>query len=284
MSQCGLFEGFVGVFDSGVGGLSVWREVVRQLPHEDVLYLADQAHVPYGFRSLQEVRGFSEGVTRFLLERGAKIVVVACNTASAAALRHLREIFPDIPIVGMELALKPAVERTKTGVVGVLATQAAFQGELFTSLMDRYAHDVRVVTQVGVGLVEAVEAGAWDLRETELLLLDCLEPLVAAGADQLVLGCTHYPFLRPAIERIVGGRMAVIDPAPAVARQTARVLAGLGLGADQHRAGEHTFCTSGDVVHFAAMLEQMIPPSARQGGWEVRAVCWQKGRLELCGE
>ncbi|MBN1813136.1 MAG: glutamate racemase [Anaerolineae bacterium] len=284
MSHRGLFEGFVGVFDSGVGGLSVWREIARQLPHEGVLYLADQAHVPYGSRSLQEVCGFSEGITRFLLERGAKIVVVACNAASAAALHHLRKLFPDTPIVGMEPALKPAVERTKTGVVGVLATQAAFQGELFASLMDRYAHDVRVVTQVGVGLVEAVEAGAWDLRETELLLMECLEPLVMAGADQLVLGCTHYPFLRPAIERIVEGRMVVIDPAAAVARQTARVLARLGLGADQQRVGDHVFCTSGDVAHFAVILERVILSSALQGGCEVRAVRWRNGRVEFVGE
>jgi glutamate racemase len=274
----------IGVFDSGVGGLSVWREIARQLPHEDILYLADQAHVPYGFRSLQEVRGFSEGVTCFLLEQGAKIIVVACNAASAAALHHLRETFPDTPIVGMEPALKPAVERTKTGVVGVLATQATFQGELFASLMERYSRDVRVVTQVGVGLVEAVEAGAWDLCETESLLRECLTPLVAAGADQLVLGCTHYPFLRPAIERILEDSMAVIDPAPAVARQTARVLAQLGIEANHQRAGAHTFCTSGDEVHFAAMIERMLSPSELRGGWKVQAVRWREGQLEFGDE
>lgn len=274
----------IGVFDSGVGGLSVWREIVCQLPCEDILCLADQAHVPYGSRSLQEVRGFSEGIARFLLEQGAKIVVVASNTASAAALRHLRDISPDTPIVGMEPALKPAVERTKTGVVGVLATQATFQGELFASLMERYSRDVRVVTQVGVGLVEAVEAGAWNLRETEYLLMECLEPLVAADADQLVLGCTHYPFLRSVIERIVEGRMVVIDPAAAVARQVARVLARLGQEADHQRAGDHTFCTTGEAAHFAAMIERMLSPSALQGGWEVRAVRWRKGRLEFCSE
>jgi glutamate racemase len=274
----------IGIFDSGVGGLSVWREIACQLPHEDVLYLADQAHVPYGSRSLQEVRGFSEGVARWLLERGAKIIVVACNAASAAALHHLREVFPDTPIVGMEPALKPAVERTKTGVVGVLATQATFQGELFASLMERYSRNVRVATQVGVGLVEAVEAGAWDLCDTESLLRECLGPLVAAGADQLVLGCTHYPFLRPAIERIVGSKLAVIDPAPAVARQTARMLARLDLETDHQRVGDHTFCTSGDGAHFSAMTEQMLSPSALQGRWTVRAVRWRDGRLEFSNE
>jgi glutamate racemase len=284
MSQRRLFQDFVGVFDSGVGGLSVWREIARQLPHEDIVYLADQAHVPYGSRSLREVREFSESVVRFLLERGVRVVVVACNAASAAALHHLRRVFPETPIVGMEPAIKPAVERTKTGVVGVLATQATFQGELFASLMDRYARDARVVTQVGTGLVEAVEAGAWDLRETELLLMKHLEPLVAAGADQLVLGCTHYPFLRPAIERIVGNSMAVIDPALAVARQTARVLARLGLESDRQRAGDRVFYTSGDAAHFAAMLERILSPSVPPGEWEVRAVQWKEGQVAFVGE
>jgi glutamate racemase len=283
MSHRGLFEGFVGVFDSGVGGLSVWREIARQLPYEDILYLADQAHVPYGPRSLQEVREFSEGIVRFLLEWEAKVVVVACNAASAAALHHLRELFPDTPIVGMEPALKPAVEGTKTGVVGVLATQATFQGELFASLMDRYAHDVCVVTQVGAGLVEAVEAGAWDLRETELLLMECLEPLVAAGADQLVLGCTHYPFLRPAIERIVEGKMTVIDPAAAVARQTARILVRWELDADHNRVGRRVFCTTGDVDRFTVMAKRLIP-SLWNNASEVWAARWQEGRLEFGDE
>jgi glutamate racemase len=274
----------IGVFDSGVGGLSVWREIVRQLPREDVLYLADQAHVPYGSRSLEEVRGFSESVTRFLLEQGAKVIVVACNAASAASLHHLRKLFPRTPIVGMEPALKPAVERTKTGVVGVLATRATFQGELFASLMERYSHDVRVVTQVGEGLVEVVEAGAWNLRETEYLLMECLQPLVAAGADQLVLGCTHYPFLRPVIKRIVGNKLAVIDPAPAVARQVARVLSYLNLQTDHQRMGDHIFCSSGDVAHFATMIERMLSPSMLQGAWGARAVGWRKGRLEFDDE
>jgi len=194
----------IGIFDSGVGGLSVWREIARQLPLEDTLYLADQAHVPYGSRSLNEVREHSEGITRFLLGWGAKIIVVACNTASAAALHHLRRTFPDVPFVGMEPAVKPAVERTRTGVVGVIATQATFQGELFASLLERYAGDVGVLIQACQGLVEAVEAGALDTPETEALLRHYLTPLIEAGADQLVLGCTHYPFLRPLIERVVG--------------------------------------------------------------------------------
>ncbi len=249
----------IGVFDSGVGGLSVWREIARQLPHEDTLYVADQAHVPYGSRSLDEVRGFAEGITRFLLERSAKLIVIACNAASAAALHYLRALFPNLPFVGMEPALKPAVERTRTGIVGVIATQATFQGELFASLMERYGNNVRVLTQVCPGLVDAVEAGALDAPETEALLRRYLTPLVEAGADHVVLGCTHYPFLRSAIERVVGERVTVIDPAPAVARQAARVLSRHGLMAERDRAGRRVFYTSGDVTLFDASLQRLIP-------------------------
>jgi glutamate racemase len=266
---------FVGVFDSGLGGLSVWREIVRQLPHERTLYLADQAHVPYGSRQLSEVQELSVGSVRFLLDRGVKIVVVACNTASAAALHHLRRTFPQVPFVGMEPAVKPAVERTRTGVVGVLATQATFQGELFASLVERLAGDVRILTQACPGLVEAVEAGALDSPATEALLRRYIPPLIEAGADQLVLGCTHYPFLRPAIERIVNG-VAVIDPAPAVARQTERVLARQGLATGQEQAGQHVLYTSGDAATFATMIERLLPPVEKK----VRAVHWRGGRLK----
>jgi glutamate racemase len=285
---------FIGVFDSGVGGLSVWREIVRQLPDEDTLYLADQAHVPYGSRRLADVREFSEGITRFLLEQGAKVIVIACNTASAAALHYLRRVFPAVPFVGMEPAVKPGIERTRTGVVGVLATQATFQGELFASLVERYAGDVRVLTQVCGGLVEAVEAGALDGPETDALLRRCLAPLVEAGADQIVLGCTHYPFLQPAIDRVVGSSTTVIDPAPAVARQTGRVLArwqseadpslgpssGLerGLGHRQAHVGHHVFYTTGDVERFTAMIGRLLPSTGED--IEVRALRWRSGRLE----
>jgi glutamate racemase len=269
---------FIGIFDSGVGGLSVWREIAHQLPHEDTRYLADQAHVPYGSRRLAEVQELSEGIARFLLGQGAKVVVVACNTASAAALHHLRRTFPQVPFVGMEPAVKPAVERTRNGVVGVVATRATFQGELFASLVERYADDARVLTQVCPGLVEAVEAGALDTPETEVLLRRCLTPLVEAGTDQLVLGCTHYPFLRPAIERVVGAGVAVIDPAPAVARQTGRVLTREGLGASEDRAGRHVFYTSGDMAAFAATVERLLPSVGESV--EVRAARWRGGRLE----
>jgi glutamate racemase len=274
-------RGPIGVFDSGVGGLSVWREIARQVPHAETIYLADQAHVPYGNRSLAEVRAFSEAIARFLLNQGAEVIVVACNTASAAALHALRRTFPQVPFVGMEPAVKPAIERTRNGVVAVIATKATFQGELFASLLERYAHDVEVLTQVCPGLVEAVEAGAFEAPETEALLRECLTPLVEARVDQLVLGCTHYPFLRGAIEGVIGEGISVIDPAPAVARQTARVLARRGADASRDRRGGgrgHTLFTSGDVTTFDRMADRLLLESGER--WEVRGVRWRGAQLE----
>ena len=251
----------IGVFDSGVGGLSVWREIVRQLPAEDTLYFADQAHIPYGQRPLDKVRRLTEDVTRFLLAEGAKLIVVACNTASGAALHALRETFPDVPFVGMEPAVKPAVEHTRTGIVGVIATPATFQGDLFARLIQRFGDGFDIHTQACPGLVEAVEAGALDTPETEALLRLYLIPLLDAGIDQLVLGCTHYPFLSPLIQRIVGPEVTLIDPAPAVARQVERVLARRNLVrealAPAGQTSGHRFYTSGDPAKFSAMVRTL---------------------------
>lgn len=218
----------IGLFDSGVGGLSVAREIMRQLPACPLIYLADQSHAPYGPRPLAQIRDFAGGITRFLLTQGAQVVVVACNTASAAALHWLRRTFPGVPFVGMEPALKPAAERTRTRHVGVIATAATFQGELFASLVDRYASDVVVHTQVCAQLVPLVETGELDSPRARAAVAGYLAPLKAAGIDELVLGCTHYPFLRPLIEEAIGPAVEVIDPAGAVARQAGRVLAQAG--------------------------------------------------------
>jgi len=264
----------IGVFDSGVGGLSVWREIAAQLPQHDTFYLADQAHVPYGPRPLAEVRRFAEGITRFLLDEGAQVVVLACNTASAAALHYLRATFPHVPFVGMEPAVKPAAQNSRTGVVGVIATPATFQGELFASLLERFAAGVKVLTQICPGLVKAVETGMLDTPETERLLRACLDPLVKAGIDELVLGCTHYPFLRPVIERIVGPSVEVIDPAPAVARQVGRVLAARGARAPAGRSARHRFATTGDPTTFRRMLTRLVRTET-----EVESLAWAGDRL-----
>jgi glutamate racemase len=266
----------IGLFDSGVGGFSVWREIARQLPHHDTVYVADQAHVPYGARPLEEVRRFSEGITRFLLAQVVDVIVVACNTASAAALHHLRGIFPQVPFVGMEPAVKPATQNTNTGIVGVIATPATFQGELFASLLERFAEDVSVLTQICPGLVEAVEQGALDSPETTALVQECLNPLLEAGIDQLVLGCTHYPFLQPLIERIAGPAVEVIDPAPAVARQAGRVLEEEDVLPDSERTVQHTFYTSGALLPFTAMVERLVGTRS-----DVRQLIWREGELVL---
>src|SRR3972149_3795647 len=193
----------IGVFDSGMGGLSVWREIARQLPHEDTIYFADQTHIPYGPRPLAQIRQFSEAITRFLLDRSCKAIVVACNPASAAALKSLRETFPHIPFVGMEPALKPAAQATQTRVVGVLATPATFQGQLFASVVERFANGVQLINQVCPGLVEQIEAGQLDTPGTDSMLRGFLKPVVEANADTIVLACTHYPFVIETIRRIV---------------------------------------------------------------------------------
>jgi glutamate racemase len=222
------FKHPIGIFDSGVGGLSVLRAIRVQMPQEAVIYLGDQGHVPYGPRPLEEVRAFSEQISRFLLAKGAKLIVVACNAASAAALQYLRKSFPQVAFVGMEPALKPAVEQTKSGVVGVLATPATFQGALYASVVERFAQGVTVLQDTCPGLVGQIEKGELDAPETESILRMALEPMLAQGIDTVVLGCTHYPFVIPLIERIAGKNVRVIDPAPAVARQAGRLLEAAG--------------------------------------------------------
>lgn len=264
----------VAVFDSGVGGLSVWREVVRQLPHEDTLYLADQAHVPYGPRVEDEIRSFCQGIARFLVAQECKAIVVACNTASAAALKHLRDTFTQLPIIGMEPAVKPAATITRTKVVGILATPATFQGRLFKATAGRHASHVKLVNRICDGLAELVERGDLDGPDAERMLREFLDPVLAAGADTIVLACTHYPFVLPAIRRIVGEAIAVIDPAPAIARHMGNLLDAQGLSAHRDSVGSHRFCTTGDPAGFAAALRRLLDVAASP-----RALRWQHGQL-----
>ncbi len=245
----------LGVFDSGVGGLSVLRALRNELPGQPVIYLADQAHVPYGPRPLSEVRSFAEGITRYLLGQGARLIVVACNAASAAALHHLRRSFPETPFVGMEPAVKPAAETTHSGVVGVLATPATFQGALYASVIERFAHGVTLMQDTCPGLVKQIEAGKLDDAETRAILRRALEPMLAGGIDTVVLGCTHYPFIIPVIEEIAGPGVRVIDPAPAVARQTRRLLEAHEWQAEPEARGAVRYATTGDP----AGLERLLP-------------------------
>ena len=214
----------IGIFDSGVGGLSVLREIRKLLPHENLIYIADQEHVPYGPRPAQEIQQFSQAITDFLCQHNAKIIVVACNTATAAALNYLRETYPDMPFVGMEPAVKPAAQQTKAGKVGVMATATTIKSERYVDLMHRFARNIIVYEDPCVGLVKAIEAGKIENESTIQLLQQILAPMQANHVDTFVLGCTHYPFVLPAIEEILGTAVSIIDPAPAVARQTKRIL------------------------------------------------------------
>jgi glutamate racemase len=250
--------GSIGIFDSGVGGLSVLRAIRAQMPDEPVLYVADQRHVPYGSRPLEQVRTFAMGITRFLLSKGAKLIVVACNTASAAALLDLRRTFPGLPFVGMEPAVKPAAEYTKSGVVGVLATPATFQGVLYASVVERFAKGVTVLQHTCPGLVGQIERGELDTPATRNILEVALQPMLAKGIDTVVLGCTHYPFVIPLIEQICGEHVRVIDPAPAVARQTQRVLESLVLKSGEGKPPHVQFYTSGSPKQFQSILPKLI--------------------------
>ena len=248
----------VGVFDSGVGGLSVLRAMRNLMPGELVIYFADQGHVPYGSRSLEQVRDFSEAITRFLLVQNAKLLVVACNTASAAALHFLREKFADVSFVGMEPAVKPAAEYTQSGLVGVLATPATFQGALYASVLERFANGVQVLQDTCPGLVGQIEKGDLDGEETRAILENALRPMLDRGIDTVVLGCTHYPFVIPLIEQIVGVSVRVIDPAPAVAKQVKRLLDANGSRSLAEDCAPVRFYTSGDTVSFASVLPKLL--------------------------
>ena len=269
-----LRTGPIGIFDSGAGGLSVWREIVRELPHEDTIYVADQVHMPYGPRTEEELRRFCTAISRYLIGQGCKAIVVACNTASAAALKHLRETFPSVPSIGMEPAVKPAAGATRSGVVGVMATPATFQGRLFQATVGRHASSIKLINQVCSGLAEQVERGELSTAATEAMLRRYLEPMLAGGADTVVLACTHYPFVIELIRQIVGPHVQVIDPAPAIARHVRRTLEEHALLSASTATGVHRFFSTGKAEEFPALLRQLVGIEGRVDG-----LSWRDGAL-----
>lgn len=247
----------IGIFDSGVGGLSVLREIRRLLPGENLLYYADSGHCPYGSKTAEQIGARAAAITDELLAAGAKLIVVACNTATIAAIERLRATYP-LNFVGIEPAIKPAVAQTRSGVVGVLATGAALAGDKFLKLRAQHGGQVRVITQPCPGLVEFVERGELEGGPLRALLNQYVQPLLADGADTLVLGCTHYPFLRPALRELVGAKVCLLDTGEAVARQTQRVLEREGLLADTGGAGTLEWRTSGDHAMVAPVIERLL--------------------------
>lgn len=238
-----------------------------------MLYFGDQAHLPYGPRPADEIRRFVEAIADYLIQRGASVIVIACNAASAASLHDLRARFPNVPFVGMEPAVKPAAEATRTGVIGVLTTQATANGDLYRRVRERFAADVKVITQVAPELVHLVEQGRADATESQQQVEYYLQPMLAAGADQIVLACTHFPFLKDAIQAVTDA--AVIDPSAAVARQVARVLPQNSTLPASAIPSENLYFTSGDPESFRVLLQRLIGVEDAR----VIAVRWSDGQI-----
>ena len=259
----------IGIFDSGIGGLSVLRAICSQMPNENILYFGDQGHIPYGPRPMEQIRDFSEAITKFLLEQNVKLIVVACNTASAAGLKYLREKFPGVQFVGMEPAVKPAAETTQTGKVGVLATPATFQGALYASVVERFANGVELFQNTCSGLVQQIEQGNLQGSETRTILENALHPMLEKNIDTVVLGCTHYPFVIPLIQEIVGDDVRVIDPAPSVAKQAQRLLEAGEMMNESDAKGKIKFFTSGEPNELKPRLPLLLGESG-----DVKRVEW----------
>lgn len=234
----------IGVYDSGFGGLSVWREIHRRLPEESLLYLGDGKNCPYGGRSREEITAFAREAVERLVSEGVKMVVVGCNTATTAAVDALRAEWPDIPIVGLEPAVKPACLSSKTRRIAVLATAHSLQSDMFLNTARRYAADVEVLKVEGRGFVELVEASEEDSPKAEKLVKEVIEPLLDKGIDRIVLGCTHYPFLVPQIERVITGRdIEIVDSGEAVARRVEWLLERYELFAEREHKPDFRFIT-----------------------------------------
>jgi glutamate racemase len=246
----------IGIFDSGMGGLSVRAEIARRLPHESLIYFGDGKNVPYGPRPKEEIIGFASEAVDFLLLRGVKMVVVACNAATAAAIDHLRAQY-DIPIVGMEPAVKPAALASKTGVIGVLATAAALKGTLFRATAAKFAEQAKIVETVGEGFVELVESDLEDTPEALQVVRAAVEPMLAEGVDHIVLGCTHYPFLIGQIRQVIGKReVVIVDSAPAIARRVDQLLTEHDLHASEGHMPEYEFYTFADEQYRRHLIEK----------------------------
>jgi len=251
----------IGVFDSGVGGISVLQHIHALLPHEHLLYVADSRYAPYGGKTPEEIQSRCFELTDFLIAKGAKAIVVACNTATAAAIDRMRAKY-SLPIIGMEPAVKPAAAASKNGVIGVLATVGTLKSAQFAGLLESYGRNVKVVTQGCIGLVECIERGELSNEATLNLLQQYCKPLLDEGADTIVLGCTHYPFVAPLIRQVVGEDVALIDTGAAVAKQLQNRLSVLDLLAPPDQAGEVRFWSNSPSKNAKPVIEALWGGSA----------------------
>ena len=246
----------IGVMDSGVGGISVLKHIHALLPHENLFYVADSKYAPYGNKTAEKITARCMILADFLLQKDVKALVVACNTATAAAIDELRETF-DITIIGMEPAVKPAAEASKNGIIGVLATVGTLKSAQFAALLESYGRNVKVVTQACVGLVECIERGELDTPETKALIRQYTSPLLAEGADTIVLGCTHYPFIAHVIQEVVGDKITLIDTGAAVAKQLKRQLEEKGLLSASQEKAEVRFWTNSEAENASQVTEKL---------------------------
>jgi glutamate racemase len=244
----------IGIFDSGVGGTSIWKEVVKLLPDEDTLYLADSANAPYGEKSKEAILQLSIKNTEYLLEQGCKLIIVACNTATTNAIDYLRANYP-VPFIGIEPAIKPAALQTKTKKVGVLATKGTLSSSLFHSTSKLFAEGITVIEQEGKGLVELIEAGKTRSPEMRNLLMGFLQPMLEQRIDCLVLGCTHYPYLIPVLKELLPNNVTIIDSGEAVARQTKAVLQANKLLSVDGKDTMHRFYTNKDTEVIKSLVD-----------------------------
>ncbi len=244
----------IGIFDSGVGGTSIWKEITRLLPQEDTIYLADSKYAPYGKRSKTEILELSIKNTEKLLEFGCKIIVVACNTATTNAIKELRATY-QVPFIGIEPAIKPAAIRTKTKKVGVLATKGTLSSELFAKTSDQYTRNIEVLEVIGTGLVELIEDGKIDSPEMYALLNSYIDPMIKKNIDYLVLGCSHYPYLIPVLQKMLSDQVMIIDSGQAVAKQTKTILETLNLLNPKSQKGTHSLYTNSNIGPLEEILK-----------------------------
>jgi glutamate racemase len=252
----------IGLFDSGMGGLTVARAIIERLPQESLIYFGDTAHVPYGPKAKESIISYSEAITSYLLKKGCKAIVVACNTATTVAIEHLRTRWSSVPIFGMEPAVKPGAKATKTGKIGVLATASTFSSQRYRSLMYQYASNVELLENPCVGLVRMIEDGLIEGPELERFLAPILSPMKAQGADTYVLGCTHYPFIAPSLRKMLGPDVSLIDPAPALARHLESVLQQKNMLNNSETPPTYKFYTSGPAHSFEDLAKLAIPVPA----------------------
>ena len=256
MSSQSISQQAIGVMDSGVGGISVLKHIHALLPQENLMYVADSKYAPYGNKTAEEITARCFELADYLTAKNVKAIVVACNTATAAAINAMREKY-SLPIIGMEPAVKPAAEASKNGIIGVLATVGTLKSAQFAALLESYGRNVKVVTQACVGLVECIERGELTQNSTRQLLKKYCAPLLAEGADTIVLGCTHYPFLRPLIEDIVGSGVAIIDTGAAVAKQLQKKLAEQNLLETANKLADIGFWTNSTVKNAEQVIAQL---------------------------